>query len=513
MKGLDLGFVFQQTSVPPVYDKMVTDRVCNAAKHAKEEIKLFLARPDAPKLVPGVLDYQRLDREDGVGCVWPELLSEGFETSQMFNFKPHPQRSQFSMKMTYGQFASYTEHLLSFHSFLKYGGHLLSGSAEGSQTREEDFTKAAVTAYRCSLQWLLSCTKNGIARGAGTRDFQTQKFLECSHFLKDHLLFGPPVCHNTSTGERGLKTWAKAPANNAQKRSDEIFKCQVAQNLTESFLLRLATGANHDTPSFAFTGNSEDYTNHGKTHCFVISPGVVPAVYAMPKNQKTGVGMIIPYPQCVVHWLTMHYRPLVEAKWVQVPDFELRIQIVAEVKHRGAGTIFRAHPNYRGEGPWYDFVSINFGEDLGQHVARCACFFEVPTGIAVPGGIQVEKGDTACLVQCADYATAQERRLDSMLYTHRHLLSEEMPAENGTTRDKVWAKLDCYPCEVFAGRVFCISKNPTSNKCPFWEEKISSPRRSHNFCFLLVKSMGQWGEAFLEFGQELVRDKTVPNFQ
>jgi hypothetical protein len=37
--------------------------------------------------------------------------------------------------MTFAQFAAYTKHLLSFHSFLKYGGRLLSEEMEEEQSR------------------------------------------------------------------------------------------------------------------------------------------------------------------------------------------------------------------------------------------------------------------------------------------------------------------------------------------------------------------------------------------
>ena len=77
----------------------------------------------------------------------------------------------------------------------------------------------------------------GIRRPGETFQLKLQKFLELSHFLHDHVFYGPPVSHNSDTGERGLKHWAKKLAATAQSRGDDVFKSQVTQNLIEQEIL------------------------------------------------------------------------------------------------------------------------------------------------------------------------------------------------------------------------------------------------------------------------------------
>ena len=116
------------------------------------------------------------------------------------------------------------EQLLSFHAFCKYGGSLLT-------------SRDTVADYQKSLFTMMSALKEAIGRGDSTRGFKLQKFVECSHFLKEHLVYGPTVGHNSDTGERGLKLWGKKPAKTAQKRSDAVFKGQVTRNLQQSEIL------------------------------------------------------------------------------------------------------------------------------------------------------------------------------------------------------------------------------------------------------------------------------------
>ena len=91
--------------------------------------------------------------------------------------------------------------------------------------------------YNISLWAMLVSLSKGVKRLEGSHQFKLQKFLECSHFLEDHMFYGPPSMHNSDTGERGLKSWAKFPASTAQKRDEHTFHRQVVSNLRERDIL------------------------------------------------------------------------------------------------------------------------------------------------------------------------------------------------------------------------------------------------------------------------------------
>jgi hypothetical protein len=116
--------------------------------------------------------------------------------------------------------------MLCFHASLKYGSGLFTGSSQEK-----------IIAYQTSFHRMMVYIRDGLKRPSASNQFRIQKFLECCHFLQEHLFKGPPFGHNTDVGERGLKKWAKAPARTAQNRGNAVFKHQVAQNNHEAGLL------------------------------------------------------------------------------------------------------------------------------------------------------------------------------------------------------------------------------------------------------------------------------------
>ena len=337
-------------------------------------LKKFLAEPDSiPDIPVGMLDYhQKVAHTPPPIPVWPTechltTAGEGYGFQQ---FIPQEERKDLSMKFDYEQFANYLEHLLSFHSFLKYGGSLLSSG------------RAGIKKYQRSVLSLLDKTKKGISRGPNTMQFRIQKFLECSHFGKDHLMFGPPVASNSAVGESGLKTLVKQMAITAQKRGDDIFKGQLARNLSESFALNQIHTAyklrEEELREEETTNSTTGVSTFGRNFCYLRNRHSL-GVYAIEKNNK-GIQIqseraVLAFPDCVLYWFDYYYGKYYNDKVSVDPNFELRIQLVTEmtIHHNNTGLLLRTHPDYRGEGAWFDFVKLRFEYCDGP--ARCACFF------------------------------------------------------------------------------------------------------------------------------------------
>jgi hypothetical protein len=179
---------------------------------------------------PGILDYTRKDmdlvaRTTGPDS-WPQNVAEmcwenpPAQVTQLID----PQRKECSIKLTMSNFKELVELMLCFHSYVKYGGHLLMVDKD-----------AAVSGYQRNFHRMMTLISKGMERPESSMQFRLQKFVECSHFLMEHLSKGPVVGNNTDTGERGLKKWAKSPARTAQNRGDSVFKQQVARNYHEFF--------------------------------------------------------------------------------------------------------------------------------------------------------------------------------------------------------------------------------------------------------------------------------------
>ncbi len=107
----------------------------------------------------------------------------------------------------------------------------------------------------------------------------------------------------------------------------------------------------------------------------------------------------------------------------------LLVQLVTEIRlvnpESNETDIVRAHPDYRDEGCWYDFVEVDYGE-LGSFPARCVMFFLWPSllmGGPLGGGPfegledVSEEGELVALVQPVKYQSRAQKMRNSLLFS------------------------------------------------------------------------------------------------
>jgi hypothetical protein len=356
-----------------------------------------------------------------------------------------------------------------------------------------------VVGYHFAFNRMMCLLRDGVSRESGTMQFKIQKFLECSHFLLDHLFKGPPIANSTDTGERGLKTWAKSPATTAQNRSDGIFKKQVANNYHQSYLLQQLTMATkHVSPvtNPGETTNSVDagkVSVYGRNYVYVFhSSGS--GLYYTKQARKPDLGDSIMdfLPQCVEDWfksnLGLWYRRQILSA-TENDNYRLIIPIYTELmiesdigeESTTRCSRLRAHPNYRREGPWYDYISVKYhfeGSDQGLYPARLACFFSIPNEIPLdevrfclvsPGS----HNEVFCLIQESCYQDNHQKSNVSKLCSTYTLQSIADQARGGKM-----AMISCINHLCIEGSIFVIDLVPLDNvqaeagtlshRDPFW---------------------------------------------
>ena len=123
-------------------------------------------------------------------------------------------------------FLACCEHLLALRSFYNYSGDHCPSSIPRKADGSFD-VKIVKDRTRAVGQILISA----VNRGEGTNEWNIPKFI-------DMLLLPEYMCRLGSTGrfhvgfaERGLKNWAKKPANTAQKRGDSVFERASVQHV------------------------------------------------------------------------------------------------------------------------------------------------------------------------------------------------------------------------------------------------------------------------------------------
>jgi hypothetical protein len=128
-------------------------------------------------------------------------------------------------------------------------------------------------------------------------------------------------------------------------------------------------------------------------------------------------------------------------------EYKINIPIYSELlvtDPKGSCSLrLRTHPNYRGEGSWFDYINIKYEfeeEEQGTFPARLACFFQLPEGIPAHllnciVGIQTHK-EVLCLVQESKYQSTLQKSKQSCICKHWTLQAVTMNNRNQ-------AKLTC----------------------------------------------------------------------
>jgi hypothetical protein len=390
---------------------------------------------------------------------------------------PRPRGENLTLRFTLEQTGMLVQQLLAFHAFAKYGGSLLSSNE-------------AVDQYRESFNTMMAALKLGIQREADSNGFKLQKFLECSHFLPDHLRHGPTVEHNSDTGERGLKQWGKKVAATAQKRSDTIFKAQVMRNVQETEILdilqlscqmrgmRLSGSGGNDTITAHDAAEAEKEARDeaqelgftGRNFVFEITPissGIYRAVDMGRATAKRAPVKV--FPKQVLRWLEGSFRQVLRTSHGGGPT-TLLVQLVTEIRlvnpESNQTDIVRAHPDYRGEGCWYDFVEVDYGA-LGKYPARCVLFFLLPSllvgrrpllgGGPFEGLEELSEGELVALVQPVKYQSRAQKMRNSLLFSDWTL---EYTTNRSGQHGPVTAKFALIAAASINKRIFAIDLHP-----------------------------------------------------
>ncbi len=278
------------------------------------------------------------------------------------------------------------EMLLSFHAWYK-NGHPFSISSQESVAEVED-------AIRIMLQSVKELTPRNHGNG-----WKLQKFHELLHLAKDIWYYGSPNNWDTSPGEHALINFAKRPAKRSHKKHSS-FLDQVNSRLHESAIIEKADLAL--SQSVDETQRTHDKVSHNLqdaqgTSDFISTtlPTFTVDLTTSKENSNTAVqwegksylqGAVV-LNLFVVDWF-LHNN--------MNPSTPLHGQhsasIYTEYKHYG--DIMRAHPNYRSDGPWYDWVMVALegqassskrkqGRNIQGHwdikfiPAKVLCFFQV----------------------------------------------------------------------------------------------------------------------------------------
>ena len=471
---LQLGFFLQNLHQLSAGHRQVAhtilDKVFSSRRRLLDRLLSAVGHDPSFQVLAGAdLDYQPpfmqlVPLSSPGGLCHPALLEWDIPTPMSHPPAINPSRDACSISLDPCQFKDLVELMLCFHATLKYGTNIFSCG-----TREK------IVAYQTNFHKMMLYIIDGLKRPSASNQFRLQKFLECCHFLQEHLFKGPPCAHNTDVGERGLKKWAKAPAKTAQNRGDSVFKQQVARNNHEAGLLHAVVAEfSPDLLRRQKSHVTEDIVSAtGTTFVFVFRASIC-GFFKRVDSSKSDLLQCheILFPGPIKQWFVSKFSSFYNERSIMEEGYEIIIPIFTELVYskamdgRKEDLRLRAHPNFYG-GPWYDYAWIRYSfEDIDQglYPARCACFFKLPTDMPTTltdciAQVEVPESTVMVLVQECDYQTTMQQQHDSMICTKWTLQSTYNPSQGTVT-----AKLKCMTHECVSDGLFAFDDDVDGSK-------------------------------------------------
>jgi len=245
------------------------------------------------------------------------------------------------------------------------------------------------------LMYLLKKVGNR-TKGMG---FKVMKFHAILHLAYDILMFGVPMVVDTGSNESHHKT-TKVAAKLTQK-DIKTFEKQTSNRMDDFHVLDLAMEEIDGRPLWEyFSGyyheekaEVEDITKTGGMIMNVFLENAITNEVSFKIVTRMENKDRLQFDTQFLEFVLKMQQELVHL----IP----KIPICAE--HSRNGIIFRAHPNYRGKGPWRDWVMINWDE--GEYPAQIMGFLDLrgfPEGerVRLTNGKTVERGVYAVVESC-----------------------------------------------------------------------------------------------------------------
>jgi hypothetical protein len=253
------------------------------------------------------------------------------------------------------EFVACCEKLLTLRSFYNYGGEhcptAIPWKLDGSFDVElvEERTNEVAESLKVAVN-----------RGKGTNGWRIPKFIDMLNLPKYMSRLGSTGRFHVGFAERGLKNWAKKPARTAQKRGGGVFEGQCAARIRERSMIDHAL-TQMDSEEEVTPGeedrNDDDSSNAdagvgGSCYHIIIKRD------APPNQQKKIVTCTRLDSRNRVHRIQNDLPIALVNHFKKIGRFDQIIELRTEATIDG--TVYRAHPNYRGEGPWYDYATVEF---------------------------------------------------------------------------------------------------------------------------------------------------------
>jgi hypothetical protein len=230
--------------------------------------------------------------------------------------------------------------------------------------------------------------------------FKIMKFHAILHLAFDILMFSVPMVVDTGSNESHHKT-TKVAAKLTQK-DIKTFEQQTSNRMDDFHVLDLAMEEIDGRPLWEYYSGYYHDDEEPEKESFAHTGGMMFHVLEVNEDNGLVVGRLATRMN-KKHSLFFEQGLVDYARAIQedVAEYVPKMMICAE--HSRGGQMFRSHPNYRGKGPWRDWVMIAWDSgDYPAHIWGFIDLSEIPVEVAIDlrNGKTVERGVYAIVESC-----------------------------------------------------------------------------------------------------------------
>lgn len=256
----------------------------------------------------------------------------------------------------------FLEYTLCYHAFCKYSSSLPIAMQRDFELI--DYGGRSLLTYFCRM----------IYRGDCTIDSRTTKIHAQRRHGHNFSSLGNVMHACCEVGERLLKTEAKKISRTAQQRGSTTFERQTCLRILDRHLmdkmgLALVNPSDKEQDIHSNQNPTIKKDSFTRQQPYFIVVRATAMVFACDRKGR----------QTVPNNTTGSLNPLVVQKLLEVEPTGDQVEVYNEVTLRD-GSYVRAFPSYRSEGPWYDFVNIQWEDVDGVPYllpAQCLAFYQI----------------------------------------------------------------------------------------------------------------------------------------
>jgi hypothetical protein len=337
-------------------------------------------------------------------------------------------------------------------------------------------------------QFLLFLLKKVGARDKGM-GFKVMKFHAVLHLAQDIEMFGVPMVVDTGSNESHHKT-TKIAAKLTQK-DVKTFEQQTSNRLDDFQVLDLAMAEIQGRPLWQYLDGymdkippkpKKEFTTTGGMIFDVTEDKTTKSIIFRVRTRMKGRDKVM-QDDCLLFYVNQLQKTL--SNWFD------SVPVCAE--HNRSGQIFRSHPNYRGKGPWRDWVMVKWS--TGDFPAKIWGFVDLS---ALPAETRL-RVDNETVVHSGVWAI-----IESCNYK-----KDPPPAKRGQISPR---SSEIFKKIVLEARAYDNDGSPTSRKFylvdveSFKEPLVVIPNIGTKSEFLMMTPRDQWSEDFKRWIHAVHRD-------